>query len=153
MKRIFYFFIAGAISLVGVTGANAQTSSSAQANSSDKTAIKMLKDCYKAYNTTWATAKGTSLRKKLDSLRQRYCTDELIQKLKNNPDFDLLGYNPYTDVEHLKTLMVKKEPSDDTYVVSYMEHSNDDSKPADVKITIHVNVAEQPEGLKIASVW
>jgi len=153
MKGIFYFLIAGVIFLVGITGANAQTNTSAQVTSTDKIAIKMLKDCYRAYNATWATTRGPALRKKLDSLRQRYCTDEMIKKLKDNPDFDLIGYNPYTDIEHLKTLTVKKDAAEDAYVVSYIEHTNDDSKPADVKITIHVNVSEEPDGLKIASVW
>jgi hypothetical protein len=148
MKKIYYFFIAGVVFLSGMDRANAQN------NSSDKAAIQMLKTCYKEFNATCATVRGNSLHKKLDSLQQRYCTDLLIGKIKSmGPEYDLLGYNPYTDIEHLKTLTVTKDPAqEDAYVVSYIEHSTEASKAVDSKIVIHVNVLEESDGLKIASI-
>jgi hypothetical protein len=148
MKKIFYFFITGAMFLGILNCANAQS------NTSDKVAIQMLKKCYKAFNITCATVRGENLHKKLDSLQQKYCTVQLIKKIKSlGPDYDLLGYNPYTDVEHLNTLTVTKDNiAEDAYVVSYIEHTIEDSKPVDSKITIHVNVLEEADGLKIASI-
>jgi hypothetical protein len=148
MKKIIYFFITSAMFLSVISCANAQS------NPSERAAIQMLKYCYKTFNATCATIRGNSLQKKLDSLQQKYCTSGLLTKMKTlGPEFDLLGYNPYTDMQHLNTLTVTKDPSEeDAYVVSYVEHTTEDSKPVDSKIIIHVNVEEEPGGLKIASI-
>ena len=147
MKIIAGLLIAGGLLLTGVNNVNGQAIDPARA-------MKMLKECYTAYNYTWATKKGTILQKKLDSLEQKYCTPQLISKLKRmGPDYDLLAFNAYTDVQHLKTLTVTKDADqEDAYLISYINHSITDSKPVDQKIIIHVNVLEQPDGLKISSV-
>jgi hypothetical protein len=106
MKIIVRLLIAGGVFLTGMSSLSAQAIDPARA-------MKMLKECYTAYNYTWATKKGTVLQKKLDSLEQRYCTPQLINKLKRmGPDYDLLAFNAYTDVQHLKTLTVTKDPNE-----------------------------------------
>jgi hypothetical protein len=148
MKSKFYFFMTGAMFLSGIICANAQN------GASNNSASKMLKDCYIAYNTAWAKTSGNILHKKLDSLQQKYCTDQLITRLKNmGPDFDLLGFNQYTDVKHLNTLKVTKDANDDNlYSVSYIVHTTHDTKSEDVKVDIQVSVEKEPGGFRIAYV-
>jgi hypothetical protein len=114
----------------------------------------MLKTCYTAYNATWATARGASLHKKLDSLQQKYCTPYMVSKLKSmGPDYDLLAYNAYTDIAHLKTLEVTSDGGQENrYLVSYIERTTNNDQPVDVKIIIHVSVEQEADGFRIAGI-
>jgi hypothetical protein len=149
MRKLLYVLLTCLVVLGCTSYSNAQST-----GTSDKEAIKMLKDCYTAYNATWATRKGNTFQKKLDSLQQKYCTDQLKRKLKNMaPDFDLLAYNAYTDVAHLKTLTVIKNPEEeDSYLVSYIQRSSNDAQPTDLKVVLHVNVLDQGNGPRISAV-
>jgi hypothetical protein len=129
--------------------------SKAQDNSFDKQAIAMLKEFYTAYNTAWSTSKGYVLIRKLDSLQRKYCTQKLRHEVKESGlDHDPLIGDDYTDVEHLKTLKILKDPAKtDTYIVFYITHTlSAANKPIDEKVIIHVTVAKDNGTYKIASV-
>jgi len=130
--------------------------SKAQNNVADAQAIQMLKEFYIAYNSEWiSTVNPYPLQKKLDSLRRKYCTIQLRNKLKKmDLDHDELINDQYTDIKHLKTLTVIKDPiKTNGYIVSYIAPTFDPTnKPVEEKIVIHVMVAKENGGFKIASV-
>jgi len=149
MKIIIYFFLASVLLLTNHNYAHAQN------DVADKQAILMLKDFYTAYNTVWSTTKGFILVKKLDSLQRKYCTKKLRLEVKEDGiDQDPLVGIDYTDVEHLKTLVITKDPTkENTYIVSYIAHTlSAANKPIDEKVVIHVSVIKEGASFRIASV-
>lgn len=127
----------------------------------DSQSITMLKECYTAYNTAWATTKdGFVLIKKLDSLKEKYCTIALRKKLLaefkvHGLDHDEFIDDQETDLAHLPTLNVVKDPTKQNgYIVSYDAEIEvgADNKKVIKKILIHVTVANEGGELKIASV-
>ena len=130
--------------------------SKAQGSSQDRQAIQMLGEFYRAYNRVWSTSANQNvLLKKLDSLQRIYFTKRMISEINSSGlDEDPLVGTSYTDVEHLKTLEITRDPQrENAYIVSYIAHvtSNPD-EPFDEKVVIHVTVEEEDSRLKIASV-
>ncbi|GAA4324337.1 hypothetical protein GCM10023149_25870 [Mucilaginibacter gynuensis] len=131
-----------------------------QINSQEDPAAKMLKEFYTAYNVTWSTTKNDNvLIQDIDSLRKKYCTIELYNKLKKDfsiygLDRDLLIKDEYTNVQYIKTLKVTKSTANNAiYIVSYIDSTLSPSyKP--IKKNVVLNVMVVKEGLKyrIASV-
>ena len=145
MKKILLAFLI----ITSVIASKAQDSSSGQQ------AVHMLKEFYTAYNTAWSTTKGYVLIKKLDSLQRKYCTKKLRNEVKEiGLDHDPLIGIDYTDVEHLKTLSITKDPGNaNGYIVFYMAHTlSASNKPTDEKVVIHVIVVKEEGVAKIASV-
>jgi hypothetical protein len=151
------------ISLIILFIASALTSKS-QYNSSDKEAIQMLKEFYTAYIMAWDEWKPhtvpTVTIRKTDSLKQKYCTAKLKVDLKKlfkaeGLDHDLLINDEPTDMKHLKTLTVIKDPAKrNAYLVSYMDSNfTPTGKAIEKKNIIHVTVAKEAGRLKIASAY
>ena len=122
-------------------------------------AINMLKEVYIAYNTAWATTNGNILIKKLDSLKMRYCTVTYQKKLKMEfkevgLDHDELINDAATDVDHLNTLKVIKDPKKaNEYIVSYMVFGKDVSNNLlQEKIVMHVLIMKENGIYKIAAI-
>jgi len=156
MKKIFLVFLFVTSALV----------SEAQNSPSDEQAMQMLKAFYIAYNTAWATTKlktdqdAHTFIKKLDSLQTKYCTTKLKKELKElfkkeGLDHDLLINDEYTDVTHLKTLKIVKDPSKaNMYTVSYIDHTLSPAyKPIDKTVTVNVTVAKENGTYKIADAY
>jgi hypothetical protein len=127
-------------------------------NTGDPSAV-MLKDFYIAYTTAWCTVTGDVLIKKLDSLQSKYCTIAYRKELKKEfkkvgLDHDELVNDAATDVEHLNTLKILKDPKKaNEYIVSYMVFGKDVSKnPLTEKIVMHVLVTKESGNYKIAAV-
>lgn len=96
------------VSLKGV----ARTS---EIQNTDDPSIAMLKEFYIEYTTAWSNTNGRVLIKKLDSLQSKFCTiayrKELKQEFKSvGLDHDELINDAATDVEHLNTLKILKDP-------------------------------------------
>jgi hypothetical protein len=148
MKSIIYFFITLTILLCNGGRTRAQN------NVGDNQVIQMLKEFYIAYNAAWSTAKGEIPIKKLRSLQRKYCTNKLINGIKEE-DFDhdpLLGED-YEYVEHLKTVTVIKDRNkENTYIVSYIDNTTQGGNPIDIKVVLHVTVVKEGGSFKIASV-
>jgi hypothetical protein len=153
MKKLLFIFLFTASAII----------SKAQNNAGDKQAVQMLKEFYIAYNTAWSTTPVKDYRllsKKLDSLQRKYCTIWLRKQLKElakgeGADHDLLTNDEYTNVEHLKTLKIIKDPSKaNAYTVSYIDHTMSPAyKPIDKTVIIHVTVAKESGSFKIADAF
>ena len=120
---------------------------------SSKSALSFLKNFYTIYITDIAI--GHSLNSS-DSLKKKYCTPKLLNKIAEHSDPEKLNwwdYDPFikaqdSDTAFLKSLSIRmnnRKPN--SYSVSY--GSTDDS----TKITIHLIVQKQKEGFRIADVW
>jgi hypothetical protein len=127
--------------------------------SSDK-ATQMLREFYTSYNVAWSTTKDNDiLIKKIDSLRRKYCTVALFNKLTkefktDGLDHDLLINDEYTDVQNIKTLNITKHPAkQDSYIVSYIDATLSPSyKPVKRKIILYVTVIKENGQYKISTV-
>ena len=122
-------------------------------------AVIMLKNFYQAYTTAWCTVTGNVLIKKLDSLQSKYCTIAYHRELKKEfkevgLDHDELVNDAATDVGHLNTLTVVKNPKRaNEYIVSYMVFGKDVSNdPLTEKIIMHIVVMQEGGNYKIAAV-
>ena len=94
--------------------------------------------------------------KKLDSLRKKNCTVQLYNKLKkefkiDGFDHDILINDEYTDVQHVKTINVRKDPvKQDDYVVSYIDSTLSPSyQPVEKKVILYVTVAKEDNNTKL----
>jgi hypothetical protein len=148
MKILKLFFIVYIIALVN-------SGCQAQQGVDEKQAIAMLKEFYTAYNTVWTTNHGPSKKEKLDSLQNKYCTQNLITKIREPYlDHDLLISDSYTEPEYLSTLSVIKDLTKiNGYIVSYKAPNTDpQGKDYIEQITIHVTVVKERESYKIDSV-
>lgn len=139
-------------------GLNSFASGQAKQNMDDQ-AINMLKEFYTAYNTAWATTSGKILVKKLDSLKRRYCAVAYQKELKEEfkrvgLDHDELINDVATDVDHLNTLKVIKDPKKaNEYIVSYMVFGKDVSNnPLQEKIVMHALIVKENGIYKIAAI-
>jgi hypothetical protein len=115
-------------------------------------AIQRIKEFYIAYNTAWsANITPKALDEKLDSLKLKYCAIALMIDLKGDGDHDVLINDQYTDVEHLKTLIVSKESAKvNSYMVSYIAPTtNPSNKPIEEKVIIHLTVMKGARGIVI----
>lgn len=153
MKTIIHYFIICVIFTCGSSCVHAQN------DIADNQAIQMLKEFYTSYNIAWSIhAAPDVLVKRLDSLQKKYCTIKLRNELKeefkqDGLDHDLLINDEYTDIEHLKTLTITKDKTKvNAYVVSYVVHTTRAYKPVDQKVIIHLTIAKEGDGFKIASV-
>ena len=87
--------------------------------------------------------------KKFIEIKEKYCTRALIKKI----DKEELEGDPFlkaqdTDIESLKTLVVKKDSSrDNQYIVYYI--ANYDK----TKILINLKLKKEKDQIKIDSVW
>ncbi len=151
MKVLICFFITIML-LTNYNCANAQN------DLANKQPEQMLKEFYTAYNIAWSTHTAPDVHdKRLYFLQKKYCTAQLRNELEKRGglDQDLLIGRGYTDVEHLKTLTVSKDPANaNSYSVSYIHPTMDASyRPnGEEKIVIHVTVVKEGNGFKIASV-
>jgi hypothetical protein len=149
MNPIKFFLIICAIIISSNLLAQAQTVIDS------KQAIQMIKEFYIAYNTAWsANILPKVLDQKLDSLKMKYCAITLIIDLKGDIDHDVLINDQYTDVQHLKTLIVSKDPAKvNSYIVSYIAPTTDPlDKPIEEKVVIYLTVMKGARGIVIDSV-
>ncbi|HEY4327012.1 MAG TPA: hypothetical protein VGN20_23700 [Mucilaginibacter sp.] len=124
----------------------------AQKEVDSKQAIQVIKQFYIAYNTAWSdNITPEILDQKLDALKMKYCAIALIVDLKGDIDHDVLINDQYTDVQHLKTLTVSKDPvKANSYVVSYIASTTSPSnKPIEEKVIIHLTVMKGARGIVI----
>lgn len=149
MKLIKFFSISCAIVIFSNNFAQAQDEVEA------KQAIQMIKEFYIEYNTIWsAVVTPKLLDQKLESLKMKYCAITLMIDLKGDIDHDALINDQYTDVQHLKTLIVSKDPAKiNSYIVSYIAPTtNPSNKPIEEKVVIHLTVMKGARGIVIDSV-
>ncbi|WP_426669705.1 hypothetical protein ACPPVU_00390 [Mucilaginibacter sp. McL0603] len=149
MKLIKFFSISCTIILSSNNFVQAQN------EVESKQAIQIIKEFYIAYNTAWsANIAPKVLDQKLDSLKMKYCAITLMICLKGDLDHDVLINDQYTDVRHLKTLIVSKAPTKgNSYIVSYIAPTtNPSNKPIEEKVVIYLTVMKGARGIVIDSV-
>jgi hypothetical protein len=120
----------------------------------------MLREFYVAYNTAWVTERGQVLVGSLDSLKEKYCTENfrmsLDEQFENHGlDHDILINDFYADLELLNSsLSVTKDKDNiNAYFVSYAADIEESaSNPANMKVTIHVFVEKEGDTFKISDV-
>jgi hypothetical protein len=124
-----------------------------------KNGAEVLTTFYKVYNIAWSTFNGDILVKKLDSLKKIYCSIKLKRQLDDEfkhtgLDHDMLIKDQYTDVRHLKSLVIKNDlKRANKYIVTYTASTvSASNKPIDVQVIIHVTLCRENGCLKIASV-
>lgn len=125
--------------------------SKAQNTASDVQALAMLKNFYTTYMTEVAIGKPPASEKKIDAIQKKYCTPALISKIKRLQQSGDLDWDPFikaqdSNIESVKTLVVKKGATSNSYVVSYTDiysHST---------ISINVILTKLNGSFKIASV-
>lgn len=116
-----------------------------QIETSDEEIMKMIKDFYTNYITE--NVKMPPDGSKIFSLKKKYCTTYLLEKINNQE----LDYDPFlkaqdSNIEWLKTLIIKKDPSKKGfYEVSYTDNTK--------QIVIKLTVIKQNESFKIDSIW
>jgi hypothetical protein len=150
MKLIRFFSISCAIMI------STNNFVQAQNEVDSKQAIQKIKEFYIAYNTAWsANVAPKVLNRKLDSLKIKYCAITLMIDLKGDGDHDALINDQYTDVQHLKTLIVTKDPAKiNSYIVSYIAPTTSPTnKLIEEKVVIHLTVMKGARGIVIDSVW
>ena len=123
-----------------------------QNDSSDKHVLAMLKDFYTSYIIESSKMSPTQTQK-LNSIKAKYCTKGLLDKIEKQFKSGELDYDPFlkaqdVDTGWLKTLSFSKDlkkPS--SYVVSYTDTNSS------TKVNIYVTVVKKNEGLRITNVW
>ncbi|RFS18956.1 DUF3828 domain-containing protein [Chitinophaga silvatica] len=125
-----------------------QHSTTPKQNEENDPAQQTLKQFYTGY----LTADGVEDESKSDSLKTKYCTKQLLKKIKHKMKTEELDYDPLLNAqdvsrEWLQTMTFTKVPqSSDTYEVSYLD-------PYDKKkITIKLHVAKVEQEYKIDSI-
>lgn len=122
-----------------------------QNNFSDEQILGMLKSFYTSYIIE--DSKMPTNYEKLDSIKSKYCTANLLNKIENQFKKQELDYDPFLnaqdcDIEWLKTLTIRKDTKkSNLYYVSYADNYNN------TKITIRLIVVKEKECYKIDSVW
>jgi len=132
-----------------------------QNNNDDKEIMQMLKTFYIAHNSLWINTKDNFvLKKKSDSLNQKYCSLKLINKLKKEfkeggLDIDLLTNDEGADENSLKTLIVKKIMTKaNSFIITYDYSTMSPAyKPITKNVIIHVTVVMEKGSYKIDNVW
>jgi len=139
-KSLIIFF-ATSIMLLNTVNCNGQP----QNKSSDEEIMSMIKSFYTGYITE--NVKMPPNGSKIFSLKKKYCTTYLINKINNQElDFDPFLKAQDSNIEWLKTLTVKKNVSKKGfYIVSYTDNNK--------QIIIKLNVIKQNESFKIDSIW
>ncbi len=153
MKILISFLITG-IMLVNNIGC-------VRAQNDEKQIVIMLKEFYTSYNSVWARgSKPAILKKELDSLFQKYCTNNLrneVEKLFQSQglDHDIFTNDFGTDNESLETMSITKDSTKiNDYIISYIVNTEDPSnRKIKQRVTIHIAVAKETEGYKISAVW
>lgn len=118
-----------------------------QSYSLDEQVLSMLKDFYTSYITE--SAKMPPSVSKVNSLKEKYCTAKLLQKIARE-EFD---YDPFLkaqdcNIEWLKTLAVKKDTTgSNQYCISYTDTYNN------TQIVIKLVVAKEKDLYKIDSIF
>jgi hypothetical protein len=116
-----------------------------------------VKKFYIIYNTEWNTDSGFVLKKKLDSLQDKYCTERLVKKIRQpDLDHDLLTNDVGTDMDFAKTINVKSDSTkDNTYIVSYTAHTVDRYSKKEYKepVVINVRLIKVNGSYKIDNIW
>jgi hypothetical protein len=124
----------------------------AQNEIDSKQAIQIIKQFYIAYNTAWsANVTSKELDDKLSELKYKYCAVTLWAELEGDLDHDILINDQYTDVPHLKTLTVSKNPKEiNSYRVTYIAPTTDPfNKPIEEKVVINLSVMKGARGIVI----
>lgn len=122
----------------------------AQISESDKQAMTMLKEFYRAYGKL---SLGVKDRGKIDSLYEIYCTPQLrnvaIKYLKDGHDLltDDFGFSE----ESLNSLTITKHIAENTYVVSYNIYETKPSKST-YQVTLSIKVKKDANKYKIDSI-
>jgi hypothetical protein len=135
MRTKFLLFFA-AIVIICIKCAPVQS----QNKSPDEQVVTMLKSFYTSYITVIFEAKD-SIEFKLDSIKLKYCTTDLLEKIKNGEwEYDPFISAQDADIEWLKTLsIIKDQTTINTCLVSF------DNK----RITIRLRVVLQNNLYKI----
>ena len=114
----------------------------------------MLRTFYTWYIKAYNSSHDTNIViKKLDSLKNIYCTKDLLNKIAKQTKNDELDYDPFikaqdSNIGNEKTLTIKKdEGKTNVYIVSYIDAY--DHK----KTVINNHIVKQKDGYKIDSVW
>ncbi len=131
-----------------------QTKSSIDSASSP---LSFLTNFYTTYITDMAIGKSNNSN---DSLVRKYCTSRLLRKIveHSNPDkLNWWDYDPIlkaqdADTATLKSLVIiETNKTSNTYSVSY-KWTDFFTKKTET-VTIHLMVAKQNQGFRIADVW
>lgn len=105
--------------------------------SSDDQILAMLKSFYTSYITEVAESGND---KTLETVKSKYCSDNLLRKIKTQIENEELDYDPFinaqdSDKAWLKTLSITKDPHKlNIFVVSYTD--NYTGKPVTVKLSV-----------------
>lgn len=125
----------------------------------EKEAISMINKFYTNYNREWSTGNPNTLKQRLYSLQNKYCTNRLIKKIRD-PYFehDPLTNDIYTDMDFLNTLSIVRDSSkSNTYVVTYIAHnpyySKVHRKDPKEKVNIRLQIVKYNGELKIDKIW
>jgi len=128
-----------------------------QNKASEKEVENMLNTFYSNHFKIWETSNMSFKIKsqKLDSLKQIYCTSELINEANEaslNSGADILTYDLNGDTN--ENLKVEKDPEKkNRYIVSYMSTFSDiPDGPVKDKVILHVTVTKEGDKFKIMSV-
>lgn len=108
-------------------------------------AIKMLKTFYTEYiKETSEYGEGYNP-KKIEALKQKYCTTNFLKKLKAmNSDYDIFLNAQDSDISYVKTLNVTKDQNN-IYIVSYKFRNEIIKK-------IYLVLKDEKTGLKIDNI-
>jgi len=114
---------------------------------SDEQILSMLKSFYTSYIIEYS--KEPDDFKKINSIKSKYCTTSLLQKIKKlKLDYDMFLQAHDIDSVMLKTLNIKKDSiRNNLYYVSYLDIFNNKT------VTIKLIVVKQKELYKIDAVW
>ena len=121
-----------------------------QTFSSEKQVISLLNNFYTSYITE--RSKMPEDFDKINSLKTKFLTQKLITKI-DTADIDELDYDPflnaqYCDIEWLKTLIIRKESTDNNcFEITYQKNYFNTEKTS-----IKLIIIKQKDGFKIDSI-
>mgnify|MGYP001411124475 CR=1 FL=1 len=116
--------------------------------------LSMLKEFYIAYSKVSFRIEDAQ---KVDSLQEKYCTEELRKEAKEwyGDGHDLLTNDWGIEEKDIKTIEIKKDVSkSDTYIVTYTTFlDNPGNIPPKKDVRLQVTVVKENDGYKINKVW
>lgn len=116
--------------------------------------LSMLNEFYTAYSKVSFRIEDAQ---KVDSLQEKYCTEELRKEAKEwyGDGHDLLTNDWGIEEKDIKTMEIKKDVSkNDTYIVTYTTFlDNPGNIPQKKDVSLQVSVVKEDEKYKIDKVW
>lgn len=134
------------------TSAPKTTPTEQASTTSDEQIIKLCKKFYISYITEISEGSLANSEKRLDSIRQIYCTNDLLENIRRKTENYEMESDPFikaqdANIKCLKTLTVGKVPQKNNwYIVTYIDNYNGE------KVVIELKYIRENGSYKIDSI-